>query len=67
MQSKKGTVIEILCNTGIGIVGSWLITFTVMHLKLSPVVAATLICILCTIWSIVRGYCIRRYFNKKQI
>ena len=67
MQSKKGTIIEILWNTGIGLVGSWLITFTVMHFKLSPVVAATLICMLCTIWSIVRGYGVRRYFNKKEL
>ena len=67
MQSKKGTVIEILWNTGIGIIGSWLITFTVMHFEFTPAVTATLSCVLCTIWSIFRGYSIRRYFNKKQI
>lgn len=67
MQSKKGTVIEILWNTGIGIIGSWIITYTVMHFKLSPAVTATLSCVLCTIWSIVRGYSVRRYFNKKEL
>lgn len=67
MQSKKGTMIEIAFNTGIGLVGSWLITYSVMHLDLDPVVAATIVCVACTIWSIVRGYCIRRYFNSKQI
>ncbi len=67
MQSKKGTVIEILWNTGIGIIGSWVITYTVMHFNFSPAVAATLSCVLCTIWSIVRGYSVRRYFNKKEL
>ena len=67
MQSKKGTIIEILTNTGIGLVGSWLITYSVMHLKLNPAVAATIVCGLCTVWSIVRGYGIRRFFNTRQL
>lgn len=67
MQSKKDTVIEILTNTGIGIVGSWLITYSVLHSSLNPALAATVICVLCTIWSIVRGYGVRRFFNNKQL
>lgn len=67
MQSRKGTIIEIATNTGIGLVGSWLITYIVLHYKLNPATTATITCVLCTIWSIVRNYGIRRYFNGKKL
>ena len=67
MQSRKGTIIEIAVNTGIGLVESWLITYIVLHYKLNPAITATITCVLCTIWSIVRSYGVRRYFNKKEL
>lgn len=63
MQTKKGTAVEIAVNTTIGIIGSWLITYAVINSDLHPVEAATYISAYCTVWSIVRGYCVRRFFN----
>ena len=63
-QSKKQSLRETLSNTGIGMIGSWLITIGCLSLWSNVVVSATVATVGCTIWSIVRGYTIRRYFNK---
>lgn len=68
-QSKKQSLKETLSNTGIGMVGSWIITMgTFSALGVSNVagnaLASTVATIGCTVWSIARGYTIRRMFNK---
>lgn len=63
-QSKKQSLKETISNTGIGMVGSWIITMVTFHFIKDLTVASTVATIGCTIWSIGRGYCVRRYFNK---
>lgn len=70
-QTKKQSLKETLTNTGVGMVGSWLITMgTFSALGVSSVagnaLASTVATIGCTVWSIGRGYTIRRYFNKQH-
>lgn len=78
-QSKKQSLKETLTNTFTGMAGSFAITmvclwvftfdisFTVFDYKVvivKEVVVAAATTLLCTVWSIGRGYAIRRYFNK---
>lgn len=60
MQSKRQSVIEISTGISIGIVGSLAINMVTMHAICSIVTVS-----LCTVWSFVRGYGLRRYFNAK--
>lgn len=63
-QSKRQSVIETCSNTAVGFVGSYLITFGCFHLS-SNLPTATLYATLgCTVWSLLRGYYLRRLFNK---
>lgn len=64
MQTKRQSWVETSTNTGIGFLGSWLITLACLHLLTDMVVIATTTTVLCTIWSLVRGYLVRRYFNR---
>ncbi len=66
-QSQRQTVIEVVSNTSIGMLGSWLITVGVMYLIPDLVTAASINVLLCTIWSLGRGYAVRRYFNARSI
>lgn len=65
-QSRKQSLIETCTNTTIGMVGSWLITMGCLMIFTTPIGIATSTTILCTIWSISRGYVVRRYFNDKE-
>jgi len=65
-QSRKHSVIEVCSNTGLGFIGSWIITFLVMLYVIDKAVAATTSVILCTIWSLIRGYFVRRHFASKE-
>ena len=63
-QSKKQTLIEVFVNVCIGFIGSWLITYIFINYNIIGYVeTATIIVSLCTVWSIIRSYCIRRFFN----
>lgn len=66
-QSKKQSLIETCTNTTIGMVGSWLITMACLMFFTTPVGIATSTTILCTVWSLGRGYIVRRHFNNKAI
>ena len=66
-QSKKQSMMETLSNTGIGMAGSWLITMACLMFFTTPVGIATSTTIVCTVWSITRGYFVRRYFNSKVV
>ena len=65
-QSKAQSLKETVSNTGLGMVGSWLITMVTFHYIKDLTLASTVATIGCTVWSIGRGYTVRRYFNKQQ-
>ena len=64
-QTKREAAIEVLTGTAIGMLGSWLITLFVMSYLPDKLQAATVAVLLCPLWSLVRGYSIRRYFSKE--
>lgn len=71
MQTKRQSLKETLTNTFVGMIGSWLITMgTFSALGVSDVagnaLASTVATIGCTLWSVARGYTIRRYYNSKR-
>lgn len=69
MQSKRESLIESNANTWIGLIGSFAIT-AICNFGLIPVMGvwwSTAVSVVgCTVWSLVRGYYIRRYFNNRQ-
>jgi putative Mn2+ efflux pump MntP len=67
MQSKKQSFIESLTNTGVGFAISLMATFIVLPLfNIKSSIPQNIGITLCfTLISIIRGYIIRRYFNKK--
>lgn len=66
MQTKKGSLFEVICNVGTGFVVAWGLTQwlfpTVYHLELSCLQSWT-ITFTYTIVSVVRSYVWRRVFN----
>ncbi len=66
MQSKKQSLIETLSNTFIGMAGSFGITMICLAIFTGHFAIAASTTILCTVWSIARGYYVRRYFNMKH-
>lgn len=64
MQSRAQSMIETLTSTAIGFAGSLLIA--TLYLRYNLPYAALGITTLCTVWSVVRGYLIRRYFNRMR-
>lgn len=65
-QSKAQSLKETLSNTFIGTLGSFLITWVTLFFIKDIVLASAITTIACTVWSITRGYAVRRYFNSKQ-
>jgi hypothetical protein len=57
-------MIEVLTNTITGLVGSWMIAYAVMTAIEDRELAATITVIGCTAWSLIRGWTIRRAFNR---
>lgn len=66
MQSKRQSLKETLTNTFVGMAGSFAITMMCLQIYNDQVAIAISTTILCTVWSIGRGYTIRRYFNKER-
>lgn len=66
MQSKRQSLKETLTNTFVGMAGSFAITMLCLHYMTSQIMVASVTTLLCTVWSIGRGYTIRRYFNKQR-
>jgi len=64
-QSRRQSLVETFTGTGIGMVGSWLIAYSTYVLITDKVVAVTITTAACTVWSLVRGYCVRRYFARR--
>jgi hypothetical protein len=67
MQSKKNSIIESVTNTVIGLVTSFIIQIIIYPLLNIPVSLNQNIIITFVFFgaSVLRGYLIRRYFNKK--
>ena len=66
MQSKKKSIIESVTNTTIGLVTSFLIQIILYPFMGIPVTFSQniIITIVFFLASIVRGYLVRRFFNK---
>lgn len=67
MQTKKQSLKETLTNTFTGMLGSFAITMGCLSVFTSSFAIAASTTVLCTVWSIGRGYFIRRWFNKQQM
>lgn len=66
MQTRRHSTIEVCTNTFVGLIGSWLITYACMMTIDNRAAATTVATIGCTIWSLVRGYYIRRRFARTE-
>lgn len=63
-QSKRHSWYETLTGTSTGFLGSLLIMYLVMTYMSGSVALKSLVTtLLCTVWSIVRGYYNRRFWN----
>ena len=69
MQTKKDSHKEVLTNQIIGLIGGWLIVYYLFPLfdYLEQSIVATISTIIFFIWSYLRSYLIRRYFNGKKL
>jgi len=68
MQSKRHSIIESVTNTVIGLVTSFLIQVIIYPILNIPVSIGQniIITFVFFIASVLRGYLIRRYFNKRE-
>jgi len=62
-QSRRQSLLETVTNTFVGTLGSLLITYVTVSNVADPLVASVITVAGCTVWSLVRGYFIRRRFN----
>ena len=69
MQTKYQSHLEVTINQILGIIGGWLIVYYLFPLfdDLSQEIVATISTIIFFIWSYMRSYIVRRYFNKRII
>ena len=67
MQTKYQSHLEVIVNNIIGASGGWLIVYFIFPLfdYLSQSLVATISTIIFFIWSYIRSYLVRRYFNKR--
>jgi hypothetical protein len=66
MQSRFDSLKEIGLSTLVGLIGAIIITRLTFHFVSDLNYASLVACGLCTVWSIVRGYNFRRYFESKR-
>lgn len=62
-QSRLHSLLEILVNTFVGMVGSWIIVYAVLLSIKDPVEASSYTVAFCTAWSLLRSWVVRRVFN----
>ena len=67
MQTKKESHKEVMVNQIVGIIGGWLIVYFLFPLfdYLEQGLVATISTIIFFIWSYLRSYGLRRYFNRR--
>jgi len=66
MQTKILSLVEVVTNVSIGFVGScllWVFLVAPMVGVEGTVTQSFLITSIFTVWSVLRGYCVRRIFN----
>lgn len=66
MQTRRQSAVEVVTNTFVGMAGSWLITYVTLSLVEGKATGTTVTVIGCTIWSLARGYWIRRRFARME-
>ena len=68
MQTRKQSHLEVLINQCLGLSGGWLIVYYLFPLfdYMEQSIVATISTAIFFIWSYVRSYTIRRYFNKNK-
>jgi hypothetical protein len=64
MQTKQHSLLEVMINTLIGLFGSWLIAYGVMTAIEDRALASMITVAGCTVWSVARGWTVRRVFNR---
>lgn len=62
-QSKRHSALETATNTAVGFVGSYFITYGCFHLNADLATKTLYATLGCTVWSLLRGYYLRRLFN----
>lgn len=65
-QSRSKSVEEVLVNTFSGLIGSWIITITTITYIHNPWLASMVTVVGCTLWSLLRGFAIRRHYAGKE-
>lgn len=63
MQTRLQSALEVATNTIVGGLGAWVIVYMSMRLIANPALAATVSVVCCAVWSLVRGYAVRRWFE----
>lgn len=66
MQTRWESLKEVGWGTFIGLIGAWIITRLSMEFIDNRDIATTVSCLGCTVWSLFRGYHVRRYFDKRK-
>ena len=64
-QSRKDSMLEAWVNIAFGAVVAWIITYTATTYVDDTKLAATISVIGCSVWSFIRQYFVRRYFNAR--
>lgn len=64
-QTRRQSLIETCSNTVLGCLGSFLITMVCLHFFTTDVGIAISTTLACTVFSIVRGFYVRRWWNNK--
>lgn len=65
-QTKKQSFKEVMVNTFVGMAGSFAITMLCLQVFSNQLAIGVSTTVACTVWSIGRGYTLRRYFNAQQ-
>ena len=66
-QSRYQSAVEVLTNTFVGMAGSYVITLTSFSvISDKPAIASAVAVTGCTVWSLLRGYYIRRSFARRE-
>lgn len=66
IQTKKQMLTETVINTAIGFIGAYLISHFMIMKFSNTMYLALMITVACTLWSLVRGFCLRYYFNSSK-
>jgi len=64
-QSKRDSIKEVCCNTFLGGIIAWGITYSIVKNVDNAMYASMLSVVLCTLASLIRGYIIRRRFAQQ--